>query len=70
MTLKSNTDELALIVQEIGVQVIRGPDRYPERPSATIHNPHCREDQRKGQPQALRAATNQVPRLPSNQEVH
>ena len=29
MTLKSNAEELALIAQEIGAEVIRGPVRYP-----------------------------------------
>ncbi len=28
MSLKSNADELALIAQEIGAEVIRGPVRY------------------------------------------
>lgn len=31
MTLKSNAEELALIGQEIGAEVIRGPVRYPGR---------------------------------------
>ena len=29
MTLESNAEELALIAQEIGAEVIRGPVRYP-----------------------------------------
>ena len=29
MTLKSNAEELALIAEEIGAEVIRGPVRYP-----------------------------------------
>ena len=29
MTLKSNTEELALIAEEIGAEAIRGPVRYP-----------------------------------------
>jgi hypothetical protein len=31
MTLKSNAEELALVAQEIGAEVIRGPVRYPGR---------------------------------------
>ena len=31
MTLKSNAEELGLIAQEIGAEVIRGPVRYPGR---------------------------------------
>jgi len=31
MILKSNAEELALIAQEIGAEVIRGPVRYPGR---------------------------------------
>ena len=29
MTLKDNAEELALVAQEIGAQVVRGPVRYP-----------------------------------------
>ena len=31
MTLKTNAEELALIAQEIGAEVIRGTVRYPAR---------------------------------------
>ena len=31
MILRSNTDELALVAEEIGAEVIRGTVRYPGR---------------------------------------
>jgi len=31
MVLKANAEELALIAQEIGAEVMRGPVKYPRR---------------------------------------